>query len=93
MARTTDVTINESMVSLLIKLHNKLSDEEGSYVPLSMRGEMLDDTKLVGDGPFFVGRVLDSLSAKDSKYATAIEKVYKDLMPKSSTDSNNTSAK
>ena len=93
MARTTDVTSNESMVSLLIKLHNKLSDQDGSYVPLSMRGELLDDTKLVGDGPFFVERVFDSLSAKDSKYATAIEKVYKDLMPKSSTDSNNTSAK
>lgn len=93
MARTTDVAVNESMVSLLIKLHNKLSDQDGSYVPLSVRGEMLDDTKLVGDGPFFVGRVLDSLGAKDSKYASAIEKVYKDLLPKTSADGNNTSAK
>ena len=62
------------------------SDVCSSDLPLSLRGEMLDDTKLVGDGPFFVGRVLDSLSAKDSKYASAIEKAYKDLMPKSSAD-------
>lgn len=93
MARQVDVTINESIVSLLIKLHNKLSDQDGSYTPLSIRGEMFDDKDMVGDGPFFVARVLDSLCAKDVKYSTAVEKVYKDLLPKASADANSSSAK
>lgn len=85
--------MNESVVSLLMKLHNRLSDQSGSYVPLTLRGGMVDSSGLVGDGPFFVGRVLDTLSTKSSKCASVVESVYNDLLPKNSSDSHSVSAR
>ena len=76
-----------------MKLHNKLSDKEGSYEPLTTRGGMVNNSNLVGDGPFFVGRVLDTLSTKSNKCAEAIESVYNDLKPKAAADANSTAAK
>lgn len=70
-----------------------MSDKEGSYEPLTLRGGMINDSNLVGDGPFFVGRALDTLSTKSRKCAEAIEKVYRSLEPEASADSNSSAAK
>lgn len=88
-----EVEVNESVVSMLIKLHNKLSDKEGSYVPLTIRCGTIDLSDMVGGGPFFVGRLLDTLSVKSNKCAEVIERWYNDLLPKTTPDSNSVSAK
>ncbi|XP_067935363.1 E3 ubiquitin-protein ligase UBR3-like [Watersipora subatra] len=93
LSRDVDVTLSESLVSLLMKLHNRLSDKEGSYVPISISKRKPDYSTLVGDGPFFVGRVLDTLSSKSTKCAEAIEKTYEALKPKLEADSNSNSSK
>jgi hypothetical protein len=92
-SKPKDVEVNESVVSMLIKLHNKLSDKDGSYVPLSIRGGTIDPYNLVGGGPFFVGRLLDTLSVKGAKYSEAVELCYKDLLPHTTSDSGNQSLK
>jgi len=89
----TDVTITDSVVSLLMRLHNRLCDKKGSYIPLSMRGEMMDESNLVGGGPFFVGRVMDTLCAKSEVCARTIETIYKELTPKSSMEGTSASAR
>lgn len=87
------MSLNESIVSLLIKLHNKLSDKESSYQLPAVGAGMASDSNLVGDGTFFVGRVLDTLSAKSSKCTEAIRTVLNDMKPKSTGEGNSSSAK
>lgn len=91
--KETEVQVNESLISLLIKLHNKLSDKEGSYIPLTTRGGTIDPSNHVGGGPFFVGRLLDSICAKSGRCSQVVEAVYKDLLPKTSQDSSSLSTK
>lgn len=85
--------INESIVSLLIKLHNKLTDQQGSYVPLTLRSDTIDKSDLVGSGPHFVGRLLDAICASSSRSAQDVEGIYRDLLPKMSSDPTSISAK
>ncbi|XP_076360822.1 ubr3 ubiquitin ligase isoform X3 [Tachypleus tridentatus] len=57
------VDINESILSLLLRLHSKLSGVKDSYRPPTERMEILSDDAInesrIGDGPFFIGQVLD----------------------------------
>lgn len=52
--------INESMISLLIKLHSKLSEQPGSYKP---HFTVPVQESRIGDGPFFIAGVLNKLGA------------------------------
>jgi len=68
------VNINDSIISLLVKLHSKLSGKPDSYSPLSERKK---DSKLaptctqgyrdsrIGDGCFFIEKVLDKICDLD----------------------------
>ncbi|XP_071802919.1 E3 ubiquitin-protein ligase ubr3-like isoform X2 [Asterias amurensis] len=58
------LTINESMLDLLVKLHSKMVGKEGSYLPPSMRtekGERNDQGVQVGGGAYYVRRLLDKI--------------------------------
>ena len=68
------VSINESIISMLVKLHSKLSGKPDSYSPLTERKK---DPKLaatcteryrecrIGDGCFFIEKVLDKICDLD----------------------------
>ncbi|XP_069111047.1 E3 ubiquitin-protein ligase ubr3-like [Argopecten irradians] len=75
------IPINESLISLLMKLHCKLSGKAGSYVPLSMCNR-LPSTSRVGDGSHFITCLLDKMSQQSSQCAKLIEETYQQLVPK-----------
>ena len=79
-AQHTILPINESIISLLFKLHAKLSGKEGQYVPLSRSNRSISDAP-IGDGPHFVGRVLDKLSHQSTSCARTIEELYSVMSP------------
>lgn len=118
------IPVNESIITLLLKLHDKLSGRENSYVPQSVRGVSPQSSKgipttsgtspqssmgantgkpphtastapdagnppdgaagedcRVGDGPFFIGKVLDKASTLCASIAKLVEDHYrKNLM-------------
>ncbi|KAL5006565.1 hypothetical protein ScPMuIL_015371 [Solemya velum] len=76
--QTSPVSVNESIISLLIKLHSKLSGKQDSYVPLSFSMRQLS-TSRIGDGPHFIGKLLDRLSQKSTICAKQIEEVIHSL--------------
>ena len=68
------VNINDSIVSLLIKLHSKLSGRPDSYTPLLERRSKPNLTATVtsqcqesriGDGCFFIEKVLEKICDLD----------------------------
>merc|ERR1719225_1991778 len=74
-AHSSVVTINESIISLLLKLHSKLSGRLDSYLPLNERRaqpNLLGTTtpeyvrSRIGDGCFFIEKVLDKICSLDS---------------------------
>lgn len=52
-----------------------------SYVPLSQSKRQMSDS-VIGDGPFFVCKLLDKMSRSSTDCARAIEDVYTSLNPK-----------
>lgn len=80
-AQYTNVPINESIISLLFKLHAKLSGKEEQYIPLSRSNRSIGDAP-IGDGPYFIGRVLDKLSQQSTTCARNIEELYSVTSPK-----------
>ena len=54
------VEVNESIISLLLKLHAKLSGKPDSYVMSE-----LEEVTRFGDGPFFVKNLLDKIAQLD----------------------------
>lgn len=72
------VTVNESIISLLLKLHSHLSGVSNSYQPPKVynefdqsstnleNGNFQNKIPLCGDGSFYVGQLLDKI-AKGSK--------------------------
>lgn len=78
------IEVNESILSLLLKLHSKLSRKLDSYVPLSNRTEKLDSNETesrIGDGPFFIGKVLDRITKLNSQIETNIQEIRQKLWP------------
>lgn len=68
------LNINDSIVSLLVKLHSKLSGRPNSYTPLSERMLKPDmkatttpeyKSSRIGDGCFFIEKVLDNICSID----------------------------
>lgn len=58
------VVVNESIISLLLKLHSQLSGVPDSYDPAEQEANV-DDDGCVGDGPFFVAKLLRKIAAFD----------------------------
>lgn len=58
------VVVNESFVSLLLKLHSKLSSKPDSYQP--KLDVDLNNLNRIGDGAHFVGQCLDTFCALNS---------------------------
>lgn len=58
--------VNESIISLLLKLHAQLSGSPDSYVMGRQAAEGMLDSR-IGDGPFFVAKVLDRIALLDER--------------------------
>lgn len=74
----TPVPVEESILSLLLRLHSKLSNEPDSYRP----GPIASGR--IGDGPFFIKRVLDTyVQLNASNGMTAVKNWRRKLWPQS----------
>ena len=89
-AHSSVVTINESIISLLLKLHSKLSGRPDSYLPLNERRaqpNLLGTTSpeyirsRIGDGCFFIEKVLDKICSLDSACEQCIKVTRTQLWP------------
>lgn len=76
------VIVNESIISLLLKLHSHLSAVPDSYNPedpqASSDGE---DESMVGDGPFFIGKLLHKIATLDTACKDFINETRKKIWP------------
>ena len=76
-----NIPVNESIVTLLLKLHAKLSNKENSYIPESYRVTTSDSAtesdSRIGDGPFFIGKVLDKACRSCAAVTKQVEDFYK----------------
>lgn len=78
------VKVNESIISLLLKLHSQLSG-----IPDSYNLDDLDSTtstdpaadSVIGDGPFFVAKLLRKIAALDTTCRDAIREAKQRLWP------------
>lgn len=86
------VTVNESIISMLLKLHSHLSGVPNSYQPPKVRDESYQNlgnnnvqnkTPLCGDGPFYVGQLLDKLAKGSNLCYDFIISTRKALWPES----------
>ncbi|XP_076043889.1 ubr3 ubiquitin ligase [Oratosquilla oratoria] len=71
------VEVGETMISLLLKLHSKLSGKNNSYRP---DFEDTSDSR-IGDGPFFIAKVLNKLGRKDKSVGHCITHTLQRLYP------------
>ena len=63
------VQVNESIISLLLKLHSQLTGTQNSYRPDHPSNNSFTDRSSdsrIGDGPFFVAKLLWRISALDT---------------------------
>lgn len=63
------VEVNESIISLLLKLHSHLSGNPDSYNPDEPSSSSNFDPSVdsrIGDGPYFVAKLLQRISSLDS---------------------------
>lgn len=80
-ATPSSVKVNESVISLLLKLHSHLSGAPDSYDPEGAESRAAD-TGRIGDGPFFVGRLLDRISMLDSLCSETVKETRDKLWPR-----------
>lgn len=67
------MSVNESVISLLLKLHSNLTETPDSFDPYDVErkaaqpsGSAEDQSNdYIGDGPFFVGKLLKHIMALD----------------------------
>ncbi|XP_014668965.1 PREDICTED: E3 ubiquitin-protein ligase UBR3-like isoform X2 [Priapulus caudatus] len=85
------VEVNESILSLLIKLHSKLSEKKCSYVPRSQQHAKSSmggtEESRIGDGPHFVGQLLNKIAALSMTCAKSIEDICEQMKPKTAAGS------
>lgn len=88
--------IDESMISLLLKLHSQLSGVPDSYnpEPRQNESEMETDTgssstgeqpvaeSRIGDGPFFIGQLLNKIAKLDPMCRDTVLETRNTLWPK-----------
>ncbi|KAF5282499.1 hypothetical protein FQR65_LT14269 [Abscondita terminalis] len=76
------VKVNESIISLLLKLHSHLSGIPDSYNQDEPKpGTSNDGDGLVGDGPFFIGKLLQKIAALDSTCKDFIRETRNKIWP------------
>ena len=84
------VNINESIISLLIKLHSKLSGKPDSYIPKNERAKIPKlahsvtqdyQESRIGDACFFIEKVLDKIYELDSSCEHSIKVTRTHLWP------------
>ncbi|GBP21649.1 E3 ubiquitin-protein ligase UBR3 [Eumeta japonica] len=84
------IMVNESIISLLLKLHSQLSGRLDSFslaeaTPEPQPGPSSPPHQVhharIGDGPYFIGGVLRKLARLDARCAAAIEHVRQTLWP------------
>ncbi|WAQ93484.1 UBR3-like protein [Mya arenaria] len=81
--RTEKVVVNESLLTILFKLHSKLAGKSNAYVPPSVLGQSSTGSgESSGSGEFYVRRVLDQLCRVSRDCARAVEDVYQGQRPK-----------
>lgn len=71
------IMINESMISLLLKLHSKLAVKTGTYICPPQRDASAgttesDSSSRVGDGEFYVRKILDLICLKSEDCRSVI---------------------
>ncbi|XP_068633066.1 E3 ubiquitin-protein ligase Ubr3 isoform X2 [Battus philenor] len=72
------IPVNESIISLLLKLHSQLSGRLDSF---SLEEPAPTSQEPIGDGPHFIGMVLRKLAALDARCAAAVQHVRRTLWP------------
>lgn len=72
------VELNESIISLLLKLHSILSGVPDSF---KEDEEEVEGRGLIGDGPFFIGRLLKKISRLDENCKRCVQEVRMKLWP------------
>ncbi|XP_013164217.1 PREDICTED: E3 ubiquitin-protein ligase UBR3-like [Papilio xuthus] len=72
------IPVNESIISLLLKLHSQLSGRLDSF---SLEEPAPASQEPIGDGPYFIGQVLRKLAALDARCAAAVQHVRRTLWP------------
>ncbi|CAG5038301.1 unnamed protein product [Parnassius apollo] len=72
------IPVNESIISLLLKLHSQLSGRLDSF-SLEEPGPITQEP--IGDGPHFIGILLRKLAALDARCAGAVQHVRRTLWP------------
>ncbi|XP_046390043.1 E3 ubiquitin-protein ligase Ubr3 isoform X2 [Ischnura elegans] len=75
------VVVNESIISLLLKLHSHLSGVPDSYCPEGAQSRVTE-TGRIGDGPFFVGRLLDRICVLDPLCLENVKSTRDKLWPR-----------
>ncbi|XP_077978171.1 E3 ubiquitin-protein ligase UBR3-like [Glandiceps talaboti] len=86
---TEVIEVNESILSLLVKLHSKLSGKENSYKPPSKQTKDKIESMRVGDGAYYIKLFLDkvsNLSPECNKYLEGICHVHEDQVDADSTE-------
>jgi len=77
--------INESIISLLLRLHAKYSGRFDSYVPLDKRtGESAKDDyrqSRIGDACFYVEKILDRICEMDAACRACVDACRKQIWP------------
>ncbi|XP_034238559.1 E3 ubiquitin-protein ligase Ubr3 isoform X4 [Thrips palmi] len=84
------MSVNESIISLLLKLHSNLTETPDSFNPYDVErqaaqasGSSEDQSNdYVGDGPFFVGKLLKHIMALDPMCRDAVFEVREKLWGK-----------
>ncbi|XP_053609787.1 E3 ubiquitin-protein ligase Ubr3 [Plodia interpunctella] len=72
------IPVNESIISLLLKLHSQLSGRLDSF---SLDEPAPETHEPIGDGPHFIGALLRKLARLDARCAAAIQHVRNTLWP------------
>ncbi|XP_069359695.1 uncharacterized protein Ubr3 isoform X1 [Maniola hyperantus] len=73
-----NIPVNESIISLLLKLHSQMSGRLDSF---ALEEPAPTSEEPIGDGPHFIGGLLHKLSAQDARCASSIQNVRRTLWP------------
>lgn len=74
------ITINESILSLLLQLHSKLSEKPDSYQPKANSVSTVDESR-IGDGVMFVERLLDIITLSSHEKMQDVLNIKQRLWP------------
>nr|XP_042905267.1 E3 ubiquitin-protein ligase ubr3 isoform X1 [Parasteatoda tepidariorum] len=91
------ISVNESIVSLLLQLHSKLSERPDSYKVKESLSEVISSTiddidSRIGDGAKFVERLLDHIVASGIDKLCAVQLIRQKLWPQKIDDSSSSTS-